>query len=114
MGLDGAILLAFILSLPANETVLPILLMCYLLSAHMVDVSSVSALSEILHNNGWTILTAINVMLFSLLHFPCATTLRTIKAETKSNSWTFLAFLIPTLIGIIVCISVNILFSFFM
>lgn len=111
MGFDGAILLAFILSLPANETVLPILLMCYLSTGHMVDVSSSSALASVLQANGWTVLTAVNVMLFSLLHFPCATTLKTIKAETKSNLWTFAAFIIPTITAIAVCSFVNLIFS---
>ncbi len=110
LGLDGAILLAFILALPANEIVLPITLMCYLSSTQMVDVSELSALSLILKENGWSVLTAINVMLFSLLHFPCATTLKTIYAETKSVKWTAIAFVLPTLIAVSVCFLTNLIF----
>ena len=79
MGLDGYILTAFILGLPANEIVLPIILMCYMQAGSLVDMSNIHSIFEILSNNGWTIVTAINVMLISLLHFPCATTLLTIK-----------------------------------
>lgn len=107
MGLDGAIVLAFILALPANEIVLPIILMCYLSATEMVDSSSVSYLTEILKTNNWNILTLINVMLFSVLHFPCATTLKTIKAETGSRKWTFIAFVLPTVIGFSVCAITN-------
>ncbi len=111
LGLDGAILLAFILALPANEIVLPIALMCYLSSTQMVDVTEISALSELLKNNGWNILTAINVMLFSLLHFPCATTLKTIFAETKSIKWTIVSFALPTFVAILVCLTTNLIWS---
>ena len=113
MGLDGAIILAFILALPANEIVLPIILMCYLSSTQMVDCSSVSVLSSILTDNGWTTLTAVNVMLFSLLHFPCATTLKTIKAETGSVKLTLIAFVLPTICGIFTCIASNFIYKFF-
>lgn len=109
MGLDGAILIAFILALPANEIVLPIILMCYMSSTHMIDASSVSSLGEVLRSNGWTLLTAVNVMLFSVLHFPCATTLRTIKAETDSVKWTVLSFVLPTAVGILVCMGTTLL-----
>lgn len=114
MGLDGAILLAFFLALPANEIVLPIILMCYLSSNQMIDVAEFSYLSKVLINNGWTLITAINVMLFSLLHFPCATTLRTIKAETGSVKWTFLSFIIPTITGITVCLFTNLIWNIIM
>ncbi len=103
MGLDGAILLAFILALPANEIVLPIILMCYLSVGQTVEVPEITVLAEVLHSNGWTVLTAVNVMLFSLLHFPCATTLKTIKSETGSTFWTLIAFALPTAIGILAC-----------
>ena len=109
MGLDGVILLAFILALPANEIVLPIILMCYISSSHMIDVSKISALGDMLRDNGWTVLTAVNVMLFSLLHFPCATTLRTIKAETGSVKWTVISFILPTAVGILVCMATTLL-----
>ena len=103
IGLDGFILLAFILGFPANEIVIPILIMSYLNTNTMVELDNINALGEILINNGWTHLTALNVMLFSLLHWPCSTTLLTIKKETNSIKWTFLGFLIPTIISFIVC-----------
>ena len=100
IGLDGIILLAFILGLPANEIVIPILVMGYLSVGAMIEPESGNALKTILVNNGWTWVTALSTMLFSLLHFPCGTTLLTIKNETNSLKWTFLAFLIPTIIAI--------------
>ena len=103
MGLDGYILTAFILGLPANEIVLPIILMSYLSQGVLVDIEDMASISNILVQNGWTLLTAINVMLFTLLHFPCSTTLLTIKKETGSWKWTFASFAIPTLCGVVVC-----------
>jgi ferrous iron transport protein B len=103
IGLDGFILLAFILGFPANEIVIPILLMSYLATGSMIEFDSLSALGEVLKDNGWTYLTAINTMLFSLLHWPCATTLFTIKKETGSNKWTAIGFLMPTAVAFIVC-----------
>lgn len=103
IGLDGFILLAFILGFPANEIVVPILIMSYMATGKMIEFDELSALGELLRNNGWTYLTALNMMLFSLLHWPCATTLLTIKKETNSTKWTVLGFLIPTAIAFIVC-----------
>ena len=103
MGLDGYILTAFILGLPANEIVLPILLMSYLSNGTLIDIEDLSNIAEILKQNGWTILTAINVMIFCLLHFPCGTTLLTIKKESGSWKWTAYAFVIPLICGITVC-----------
>ena len=103
MGLDGYILTAFILALPANEIVLPIILMSYMASGTLTQIDDLASISNILISNGWTLLTAINVMLFSLMHFPCSTTLISIKKETKSWKWTILAFVIPTVCGIIAC-----------
>ncbi len=111
IGLDGAILAAFFIGIPANEIVMPILLMCYLSSTRLVDFESANSLSIILRENGWTYLTAINTMLFSLLHFPCSTTLWTIKKETGSYKWTFISFLLPTIIAFIVCFISNIFFK---
>lgn len=107
MGLDGYILTAFILGIPANEIVLPIILMCYLGSNSLVDLEDTFSIGQILVSNGWTLITAINVMLFTVLHYPCATTLLTIKKETGSWKWTFLSFILPTICGIIVCIFTN-------
>ena len=103
MGLDGYILTAFILGIPANEIVLPIILMCYMQGTSLVNMEDTFAIGEILRQNGWTILTAINVMLFTVFHFPCATTLLTIKKETGSWKWTAVGFLIPTVCGIVLC-----------
>ena len=107
MGLDGYILTAFILALPANEIVLPIILMSYTTGSNLVQIEDLANISNILISNGWTILTAINVMLFSLLHFPCSTTLISIKKETGSLKWSILAFIIPTVCGILMCTITN-------
>lgn len=104
MGLDGFILLAFILGIPANEIVIPILLMSYLSQGAMLDFESLDSLKQILISHGWTYLTALNVMIFTLLHWPCATTLWTIKKETGSAKWTALAAIIPTSIAVVLCI----------
>lgn len=103
IGLDGYILMAFILGLPANEIVMPIILMCYMKNSTMIELDNLIKLKELLVNNNWTILTAINVMILCLMHFPCATTLITIKKETQSVKWTIAAFVIPTLVGMISC-----------
>ena len=104
MGLDGYILTAFILGIPANEIVLPIILMCYMGSGTLVDLENTMTIGQILIQNGWTLLTAINVMLFTLLHFPCTTTLMTIKKETGSWKWAGLGFLLPTACGMVLCL----------
>lgn len=111
MGLDGYILTAFILGIPANEIVLPIILMSYLSSSTLIEINDALILHETLIQNGWTLLTAINVMLFTLLHFPCSTTLISIKKETKSFKWTILSFIIPTVCGIILCMITNGLYN---
>ncbi len=103
LGLDGYILTAFILGFPANEIVLPIILMSYTASGALVNLEDTVSIGKILIQNGWTILTGINAMLFSLLHFPCSTTIMTIKKETNSWKWTMLAFALPTVCGIILC-----------
>lgn len=103
MGLDGYILTAFILGIPANEIVLPIILMSYLATGSLVDMDNTFAIGEILKQNGWTLLTGINVMIFTLLHFPCGTTLMSIKKESGSFKWALLAFLLPTACGIFIC-----------
>ena len=103
IGLDGFILIAFLAGFPANEIVIPVLLMAYMSTGTLTDFESIVSLREILISNGWTALTAINVMLFSLLHWPCSTTLWTIKKETGSLKWTFAAFMIPTAMAVLVC-----------
>ncbi len=107
MGLDGFILTSFILGLPANEIVLPILVMAYSSSTALTETTGLASLGRILAANGWTWLTALNTMIFSVLHFPCSTTLLTIAAETKSVRWTAFAALMPTAIAIAVCCAVH-------
>jgi len=102
-GMDGMIWMAFLLGLPANEIVLPILLMGYMQTGALTDFSSLTELKLLLVANGWTVKTAICVTLFSLFHFPCATTLWTIYKETHSIRWTALSFLLPTLVGLGLC-----------
>ncbi|HAG07573.1 MAG TPA: iron transporter FeoB, partial [Peptococcaceae bacterium] len=93
---------AFILGLPANEIVLPVLLMGYLAAGTMAQASA-TAPQDLLLANGWTWLTVLNTMLFSLLHYPCGTTLLTIWKETGSRRWTAVAVLLPTLVALTVC-----------
>jgi len=113
MGLDGYILTAFILGIPANEIVLPIILMSYMQQGTLVNLEDTLKIGEILTQNGWTILTGINVMIFTLLHFPCSTTLLTIKKETGSWKWTILSFILPTLCGIILCMMTTLIWNIF-
>jgi ferrous iron transport protein B len=106
LGMDGYILMAFILGLPANEIVIPIIIMSYMSAGSMLEIESLEDLRQLLISNGWTWLTGVCVMLFSLMHFPCGTTLWTIKKETRSAGWTLAAFAIPTAAGIILCTAV--------
>ena len=107
IGLDGVILIAFILGFPAKEIVIPIMLMAYMSTGQLVEFESLESLRQILVTNGWTITTAICVLIFSLCHFPCSTTCLTIKKETGSLKWTILAFILPTVIGIFLCFIVK-------
>lgn len=111
MGLDGYILTAFILGMPANEIVLPIILMSYLKGGALVNIEDTTQIGQVLIQNGWTMLTAMNVMLFTILHFPCTTTLLTIKKETGSWKWTGLAFIIPTTCGIVLCMCTTLVYN---
>ncbi len=113
MGLDGYILTAFILGMPANEIVLPIILMCYLKGGILVNIEDSIQIGQILIHNGWNMLTAINVMLFTILHFPCTTTLLTIKKESGSWKWTAIAFVIPTVCGIVLCMCTTFIYNVF-
>ena len=106
MGLDGTILAGFILGLPANEIVMPVIVMAYLQEGSLVGMEG-SALSNLLAANGWTWTTAVCVILFSFLHWPCATTLLTIHHETGSIRWTALAFSLPTICDFILCVAAN-------
>lgn len=110
MGLDGVILLAFILGFPANEIVVPIIIMIYTASGTLVEYDSLSSLYNLFVENGWTWVTALCTMIFSLMHFPCSTTCFTIYKETKSLKWTLLSFILPTILGILLCMSINAIF----
>ncbi len=103
MGLDGYILLAFVFGFPANEIVLPIAMMCYTGAGVMTEAGSTAELLGIFSANGWTAMTAVCFIAFSLVHFPCSTTCLTIHKESGSLKWTALAFLLPTLLGILLC-----------
>lgn len=110
IGLDGVMLLAFILGFPANEIVIPIALMAYLSTNQMGDYSSLESLKTILVDNDWTWVTALCTCIFSMFHFPCSTTLLTIWKETKSIKWTLMSFVTPLLAGVIICALINIIF----
>lgn len=110
IGLDGVMLLAFILGFPANEIVIPIALMTYLASGNLGDYSSVQSLKTILVDNGWTFTTALCTCVFSMFHFPCSTTLLTIWKETKSVKWTALSVAVPLLCGIVLCAVLHFIF----
>jgi len=103
IGLDGVILLAFILGFPANEIVVPIIIMAYMAEGKLLEIDDLSVLKELLVNNGWTWVTAVSTLLFSLMHWPCSTTCLTIRKETQSVKWTLVSWFIPTITGFIVC-----------
>ena len=106
IGLDGVILIAFLLGFPANEIVIPIIIMAYLSTGSLLELGDLAQLHSLLIDHGWTWVTALCTMLFSLMHFPCGTTCWTIRKETGSWKWTAVAFLLPTLTGIAVCFTV--------
>lgn len=103
MGLDGVILLAFILGFPANEIVVPIIIMAYTAQGSLLEINDLSVLKDLLIANGWTWITAVSTILFSLMHWPCSTTCLTIHKETQSMKWTVISWLVPTVTGFIVC-----------
>ena len=103
MGLDGVILMAFILGFPANEIVIPIIIMSYAAMGMVTELSSVIEMKALFAENGWTWITAVNVVMFSMFHWPCSTTLITVKKETGSAKWTLFAAILPTAVGVICC-----------
>ncbi|MBE6667475.1 MAG: ferrous iron transporter B [Ruminococcaceae bacterium] len=111
LGLDGAIILAFILALPANEIFLPIVLMIYNSGHALTEYSGYEELFSVLSANGWTIVTAICVILFTIFHFPCATTVMTIKKESGKLRYAVTAVVLPTLVGIFLCFIFNLFFK---
>ena len=110
VGLDGTILFSFLLGMPANEIVLPVLLLGYKGSGVIAEYASIDVLKQILIMNHWNVITGINFLILMLCHFPCATTLLTIKKETNSWFYTSLAFIIPTITGLFLCFLLHILF----
>lgn len=111
LGLDGFILMAFVLGLPANEIALPILIMCYMAQGTMLELDDLQALKNLLVDNGWTWITGLNFMLFSLLHFPCATTLLTMRKESNGMKWPIFTFALTTGIAITVTFTIKTLSS---
>ena len=104
LGMDGVILMAFVLGFPANEIAIPIAVMAYLAQGTLQDSLSAAEMHRLFVENGWTWLTALNVMIFTLFHWPCSTTLMTIRKETGSAKWTIVAFVLPTAIGTLLCL----------
>ena len=113
MGLDGVILIAFILGFPANEIVLPIAIMTYLSAGSISDAVSTEEMRRILLLNGWDSVTALCTMVFSLMHWPCSTTMLTIRKESGSLKWTLVSVMLPTLLGFIICTIVNLISRLF-
>jgi len=107
MGLDGVILAAFILGFTANETVIPIMLMGYISGTVLTDGVGLAQLRDVLVLNGWNTVTAVNMIVFFLFHWPCATTMLTIYKETKSAKWALTSFALPTVVGITLCVVIN-------
>ena len=113
VGMDGVILMAFILGFPANEIVIPIMIMAYMSAGSISAIDDITVIKQIFVDNGWTVTTAVCVMLFSLFHWPCSTTMLTIKKETASLKWTLLSFLLPTVTGFLLCFAVSALSKLF-
>lgn len=112
-GMDGVILTAFLLGLPANEIVLPIILMAYTSGSELTEAGAITEVGAILTANGWSIKTALCFLIFSMAHFPCSTTLISVKKETGSTRWMLIAAALPTLFGAFACMLVNLIFSVF-
>jgi len=111
MGFDGNILLAFILGIPANEIVIPIMVMGYMSGGTLMELGSATELQSLLLANGWTWLTAVNVILFTIFHWPCGTATMSIFSETKSSRWTWFSFALPKLMGIAITVLTTFFFN---
>jgi ferrous iron transport protein B len=109
LGMDGAIILAFILALPANEILIPIILMIYTSGGSLLEYSNLTELMAILSKNGWTAVTALCVLIFTLFHWPCSTTLMTIKKESGKLRWAILSAILPTAVGALICLFISFL-----
>lgn len=105
-GVDGVILLAFILALPANEIVIPVMLMAYTSSGMLTEYENLAALRDILTTNGWTLCTVLCVLCLMLFHYPCATALWTLRRESGSWRWTLLGAVLPTAVGLLLCLGI--------
>ena len=114
IGLDGVILVAFILGLPANEIVLPIIMMIYMSQGTLTEVTDFMFFRDLLIENGWTSLTAVNMMIFTLMHWPCGTTLLSIRKETGSLKWAGISILVPLSLGFVLCFFTNLTYIFFL
>lgn len=114
LGMDGSILTAFVFGFPANEIVLPIITMLYENGESLSETGSVSELRMLFVDNGWTVATAVSMVLFSLMHWPCSTSVLTVKKETGSMKWTAVAVLLPTALGIVACFIFNLAVKIFM
>ncbi|MGN0612811.1 MAG: ferrous iron transport protein B [Porcipelethomonas sp.] len=113
LGMDGVILLGFILGFPANEIVLPIIVMCYMSAGMIIDASDTVTLKNILVSGGWDCVTALCMLIFTVFHFPCSTTCLTIKKETGSFKYTAAAIAIPTAVGMVICFLLSSVLRFF-
>ena len=111
LGLDGVILIAFILGFPANEIVIPIIIMAYMGNGVLEDGFSLNFMKNLFIDNGWTIKTAISMLIFTLCHWPCSTTVLTVKKETASTKWTLLSILLPTAFGVVLCMLFNLVYG---
>jgi ferrous iron transport protein B len=111
LGLDGVILMAFILGFPANEIVIPLMLMAYMSNSSVVRIDDISVIKQVLLDNGWTLKTAICTTVFTLFHWPCSTTVITVYKETKKLRYAVASVMIPTAVGYISCVLLNLLFS---
>ncbi len=111
LGVDGTVIISYLLSFPANELVLPVMLMSYLSEGALTEYSSIESLSKILYENGWSVLTAINTLILCLFHFPCSTTAFVINKETKSKKITAHSILLPLFIGVSICLITNLIFN---
>lgn len=107
LGLDGVIIMAFILGFPANETVIPIMIMSYMASGTLVEYSSYQQLFSLFTANGWTVTTVICTMIMCIMHAPCSTTVLTIKKETNSIKWTLFSTFLPIVMGMLCCAIVS-------
>ncbi len=114
IGLDGVILTAFLLGIPANEIVLPMAMMIYMSQGTLTEIMDLDFFRQLLIDNGWTMLTALNMLIFTLMHWPCATTLLSIKKETGSIKWTIVAFAIPLILGFLLCLFTSLTCRFFL